>query len=96
MLVKMAKMAKQKKPIASAPKKVEVPKVAKKPSYFPKIRALFGVVLVAVAVIDYFNFYSLSRQNFNILLFLAGIYLIYLAFTSSLAKKRKEFAKKFI
>jgi len=86
-------MAKEKK---VKPAKVEVPKVEKKHSYFPKLRALFGLILVSAGVVNYFNFYSLSLLTLDILLVLAGIYLIYLAFMHSLSKKRKEFAKKFI
>lgn len=64
--------------------------------YLPKLVLLFGVLLIAAAVIDYFKYFIIDARIIDLLLLLAGLWLIKIAFEHGLYKRRKELLKKYI
>ncbi len=64
--------------------------------YLPKLVLLFGVLLIAAAVIDYFKYFIIDERIIDLLLLLAGLWLIKIAFEHGLYKRRKELLKKYI
>jgi hypothetical protein len=87
----MAKEVKQKK---EAPK-VEVPHV-EKAHYFPKFLMLFSLFLIAVAVINYFNFYQIPSWITDVVLLLAGLWMFKVGLEKGYSKRRREIVKKYI
>jgi len=87
-------MIKEKK---EKPVKIEKPKVEKK-SYFPKLLMIFSIVLIVVAVNDYFRWlvFPMMELWVDILLLLAGLWMLRISIATGFSKKRKEIFKKYI
>ena len=89
------KMAKTKKTTPKVETKIEKPSV-EKASYFPKILMLFGIFLIAVAVVRYLNFYQIPDIAVDILFLLAGIWMLKLGVEKGFYMRRKNILKKYI
>ena len=81
-----------------AEKKVEkaVSPTKKEKSYFPKLTFLFGLILIVIAVVRFFNWYSINNLTVNILLVLAGLWIFFLGLSHGFEKQRKDLFKKYI
>ena len=75
---------------------IKVEKPEKKPSFFPKLTILFGFVLIAIAALGFFGVFQFSKLAIEIILLLAGLWLLKLGLERGLYKKRKEILKKYI
>ena len=64
--------------------------------YLPKLVLLFGVLLMVIAVVDYYKYFIIDARIIDLLLLLAGLWLIKIAFEHGLYKRRKELLKKYI
>ena len=83
------------------PKKVEKPKLEVKPKkekkhYFPKIFFVFGLLLILVALNDYFKWLSIPEMAKTILLLFTGLWFIKIGVSKGFYKKRKEIFQKYI
>ncbi len=83
------------------PEKKEKPKVEAKPKehkkhYFPKIFFVFGILLILIAINDYFNWLTIPSLTHTILILLSGIWFIKIGISKGFYKKRKEIFKKYI
>ena len=90
----LAKMASSKPQPAPVP--VRAVPVQTKVHFFPSLTLLFALVLIAVAVIDYFKIYSIPLLVMDVVLLLAGLKLLYWGVEKGYAKRRKELLKKYI
>lgn len=70
--------------------KREVRPKKEKVRYIPKVELFLGLVAMAAAVVRYFGLYDLPIIAMDVLLFLVGLLLVWLAFKAGLYKKRKE------
>lgn len=91
-------MAKEKTEQPKPEKKVKAPEVhkEKKPHFFPKLSLLFSLIIMAVAVIDYFNFYQIPKLAIDLILLVAGLWLLKVSIAKGFYKRRKEILKKYI
>ena len=90
MLVKMAK-----EKIKPEIKKVEIPEEEKQ-RFFPKLLILFGLVLTAWALNGFFNWLAIPELATNIVLLLAGLWVLKVGIAKGFYRKRKEGLKKYI
>lgn len=86
----MAKEEKEKPEV-----KIEKPKEEKE-TFFPKLLILFSLVVIAAAVIDYFKFYQMPKPALDIILLLAGLWMLKVGVEKGFYRKRKEIFKKYI
>jgi hypothetical protein len=90
------KMAKAAVPVKEKIKpEIKVPPSSHK-SYFPKFMMFFGIALVAVAVLDYLNFFSLPKLAVDIIILISGLWIFKLGIANGIYKKRKEVLKRYI
>jgi len=70
--------------------KKEVRPKKEKVRYTPKVELFLGLVAMVAAVVRYFGLYDLPIIVVDVLLFLVGLLLVWLAFKAGIYKKRKE------
>ncbi|HLC88772.1 MAG TPA: hypothetical protein VJG49_01925 [Candidatus Nanoarchaeia archaeon] len=87
-------MAKTKPAVEIKPEVKAVP--SSRPHYLPKLALLFGALLIAVAIIDYFKYFILDGRIIDLLLAIAGLWMIIIAFEQGFYKRRKELLKRYI
>ncbi len=77
--------------------RVSGPSTATKPvGFFPFLSLIFALVVIAVAIVDYFKVYSVPSLWFDVVLFLAGLKLLYWGVERGFEHRRKEMFKKYI
>jgi hypothetical protein len=78
--------------------KKEKPVVEKKEKQhnFPKLLIFYGFILIAVSVVNYFNFFIISEICLNVLFLIAGLWMMKLGVAKGFYHKRKEIFKKYI
>ncbi|MBI2665646.1 hypothetical protein HYX12_03435 [Candidatus Woesearchaeota archaeon] len=86
-------MGKEKTPALEKHVSVNQPK---KPSYFPKLRILFGLVIMVAALNEYYQWYPLPENTLEILLFIAGLWLVKLGIEWGFFQRRSHMFKKYI
>lgn len=74
--------------------KAEKPK--EKSHFFPKLLMGFGLVLVVLAVLSFLGIYSLPKLVLDIILLLAGLWILKLSLERGFYRRRKEVLKKYI
>ncbi|MBI2572583.1 hypothetical protein HYV86_01875 [Candidatus Woesearchaeota archaeon] len=67
-----------------------------KSSSFPSLTLLFAVVVIAVAVVDYFKIYTIPPLAIDVVLLVSGLKLLYWGVEKGFEKRRKEMFKKYI
>lgn len=78
--------------------KVETPVVPAERTlhFFPRLLFLFSLVVIALAVVDYFRFYSVSAVVIDMILFVSGIWMFMLALERGWYERRKSILKRYI
>ena len=85
------------KPRIETKKEVKVaPKTKNKPHYFPKLLFLFGVILVGLAVVDYFKYLMINSRIIDAILVLAGLWMIKIALSKGSYNRRKAVLMKYL
>lgn len=85
-----------------AKNKEEIPKVKpeikpeEKKKFFPKLTILFSLAVITAAVISLFNVFPLPKLGADIILLLAGLWLLKVGIEKGFYGKRKEVLKKYI
>ena len=79
--------AKKEKPAAQLPTK----KV-----YFPHLMLLYSIAIILVGAINLIGIYAVNLIVVNVLLILAGLWLLKAGFDSGFSKQRKEILKKYL
>ena len=74
--------------------KVEVPKDEK--SRLPWLRLLFSIFIILVALNNFFVWLDLADMVTNVLLLLAGVWILVIIIMESAYRKRSETLKKYI
>ena len=87
--------------VSMANKKGENPKIKpeqpkEKGKFFPKLTILFGLFLIAVAGLSFFNIFSFPPLVTEIVWILAGLWLLKLGIEKGFYGRRKEVLKKYI
>ena len=97
MWVKMAK-EKTKTPKSEAKKKVEIPQTHKKEkhSYFPKFLIVFSLIVIALALNNFFKWYVLPDSVVSVILLISGLWMFKIGLGKGMYKKRHEIIKKYI
>ena len=81
---KMAKTMKEAKP------------KSKSPAYLPRLRFVFGLVLIGVAATSYLQQFAFPKLFFEALLLLTGIWMIVISLSTASAHRRRAIAKRYI
>lgn len=76
-------------------KKIELPK-KEKHNYFPKFLILFSLVVIALALNSFFNWFSLPSYVSPIVLLIAGVWMLFMGLGRGMYNQRHEKLKKFI
>ncbi len=63
---------------------------------FPKLLLLFSLIAMIVAVVDYFNIYTIPKIWLNGLLLLAGLWLFFAGASAGIKEKRHSELKKYL
>lgn len=91
MLVKMAE---------KQPKQTPSPHVAghklKAPHFLPTLEILFSLLVMAVAVASFFNWYNLPEMANDIIMFVAGIWLLLMGLEYGVSQRRRDILKRYI
>lgn len=79
-------------------KEITKPVVRAEPgvSFFPKLEFIFSILVIALAVNNYFKFYLLPTYVFDAVLFIAGLWMLKLCLEKGLYNRRKELLKRYI
>lgn len=84
-------------PNVETKKEVKVtPKVESKPHYFPKFLFLFGLFLVALAVIDYFKYFTIDGRIIDVILLFSGLWILKMALGKGSYARRKAVLMKYL
>jgi uncharacterized membrane protein YcjF (UPF0283 family) len=75
---------------------VKQEKSEEKKKFFPKLTILFSLAVIAAAVLSSFNVFQFPKSVINIVLLLAGLWLLKLGIGKGVYGKRKEVLKKYI
>jgi uncharacterized membrane protein HdeD (DUF308 family) len=74
-------------------KAVEIPE---KHHNYPKVMLLGGLIIAVVALISLFNWFNLPKTTMDILLLIAGLWLLFAGLAKGMYKQRKEKLKEYI
>ena len=77
-------------------KEVKVPTTTKPGSYLPKLELFLGIIVIGLAVVSYFNFYTLPKIVSDVALFISGLFLIWVSFRAAYYNRRKAIARKYL
>ena len=91
MLVKMAKkkQPKKKKKVPQTPKK-------EKHSYFPKFLIVFSLIVIVLALNNFFEWYVLPDYVVSVILLISGLWMFKIGLGKGMYNKRHEIIKKYI
>ena len=90
-------MAKEKPEVKKVAKpKPEIKPKKEKKHYFPKIFFVYGLLLILVAINEYFKWWSVPEIVKTILFLFTGMWYIKMGISKGFYKKRKEIFKKYI
>mgnify|MGYP000162096650 CR=1 FL=1 len=74
----------------------EPAEVPEKDSFFPKILLIFSILLITLAIVNFFNLFVLPELVANIALLLAGLWMLKLGVGMGVYKKRTGKLKKYL
>jgi len=67
-----------------------------KKGYFPWLMLLYSIAIILVGAINLIGIYTVNPIVVNVLLILAGLWLLKTGFDSGFSKQRKEIVKKYL
>jgi hypothetical protein len=88
----LVKMVKTPKPAEKAA--IRIPE--KKESFFPRLQILFAVVVSAIAILNLSSLYTIPSLVVEILLLVAGLWMLEVAIAKGFYRKRHNVIKKYI
>ena len=96
----MVRMANEKKKFSIPKVETKVHKenieIPTKEHYFPRLMMFYGVIIIAIAVVDYLKAYPIPSIAMQVLLLVAGLWLLRRGFDKGFSERRKEILKKYI
>tara|TARA_Y100000310_G_scaffold221415_1_gene222987 strand:+ start:3208 stop:3480 length:273 start_codon:yes stop_codon:yes gene_type:complete len=84
-------------PKVETKKEVKVtPKAESKPHYFPKLLFFFGVLLIALAIVDYLKYFVIPGLVIDVVLLIAGLWILKIALGKGSYNRRKAVLMKYL
>lgn len=84
-------------PKVETKKEVKVtPKAESKPHYFPKLLFFLSLILIALAVVDYFKYLTIDGRIIDVILLFAGLWMFKMAFAKGSYGRRKAVLMKYL
>ena len=77
-------------------REIKVPTTKKPGSYLPRLELFLGIIVMGLAAVSYFNFYSLPKIVVDVALFISGLFLVWVSFRAAYYNRRKAIAKKYL
>ena len=89
-------MAKEKQP--KPKKKIEIPQTPKKEkhSYFPRLLIWFSLIVIVLALNNFFKWYVLPDYVVSVILLISGLWMFQIGLGKGMYNKRHEIIKKYI
>ena len=89
-------MTEKKLPKADVKVKPEVKGKEHHKSYFPRLFMMFGIFLIIISAMSYLSYFKIQKMLMELIMLVAGLWVLKVGLDKGFYKKRKELLKKYI